>query len=82
MTHPPPHFGHVVWVAMRILLTGVSGYVGAALVPRLLGDGHTLRGYGRSAARVTAPVHEFVEGDAVLGTGSTPRWTTSRWPTT
>jgi uncharacterized protein YbjT (DUF2867 family) len=54
---------------MRILITGVSGYVGAALVPRLLGDGHTLRGYGRSAARVTAPVHEFVEGDAVIGTG-------------
>lgn len=53
---------------MRILLTGVSGYVGAALVPRLLGDGHTLRGYGRSAARVTVPVPDFVEGDAVLGT--------------
>lgn len=56
-------------MAMRILITGVSGYVGAALVPRLLGDGHTLRGYGRSAARVIAPVHEFVEGDAVIGTG-------------
>jgi uncharacterized protein YbjT (DUF2867 family) len=54
---------------MRILITGVSGYVGAAVVPRLLGEGHTLRGYGRSAARVTAPVHEFVEGDAVIGTG-------------
>ena len=54
---------------MRVLLTGVSGYVGAALVPRLRGEGHRLRGYGRSAARVRAAVDDFVEGDAVLGTG-------------
>lgn len=54
---------------MRVLLTGVSGYVGSALVPRLRGEGHSLRGYGRSAARVSAAVDEIVEGDAVLGTG-------------
>jgi NAD(P)-dependent dehydrogenase (short-subunit alcohol dehydrogenase family) len=67
-TLPPRSLGTYCG-GMRVLLTGVSGYVGAALVPRLLDDGHTLRGYGRSAARVTAPVAEFVEGDAVLGTG-------------
>ena len=54
---------------MQILLTGVSGYLGAALAPRLRADGHAVRGYGRSAARVTAELDRMVEGDAVLGTG-------------
>jgi uncharacterized protein YbjT (DUF2867 family) len=54
---------------MRILVTGASGYVGSALIPRLRSDGHHVRGYGRSAARVTAAVDEIVEGDAALGTG-------------
>ena len=54
---------------MRILVTGASGYVGSVLIPRLRADGHHVRGYGRSAARVTAEVDEMVEGDAVLGTG-------------
>jgi uncharacterized protein YbjT (DUF2867 family) len=53
---------------MRILVTGASGYVGSALIPRLRSDGHHVRGYGRSAARVTAEVDEMVEGDAALGT--------------
>ena len=38
---------------MRILVTGASGYVGSALIPRLRSDGHHVRGYGRSAARVS-----------------------------
>ena len=54
---------------MRILVTGASGYIGSALIPRLRSDGHHVRGYGRSAARVTADVDEMVEGDAALGTG-------------
>src|SRR4051795_1909999 len=54
---------------MRILVTGASGYVGSALIPRLAADGHHVRGYGRSAARITAAVDEVVEGDAALGTG-------------
>jgi len=58
--------------AVRILLTGVSGYVGAALVPRLRRDGHDLRGFARSAERVAAAgveLDELVLGDAVAGTG-------------
>jgi len=54
---------------MQILVTGASGYVGAALVPRLSAAGHFVRGYGRSAARITAPVDDVVEGDAIAGTG-------------
>jgi uncharacterized protein YbjT (DUF2867 family) len=54
---------------MRILVSGASGYVGSALIPRLRSDGHHVRGYGRSAARVTATLDEMVEGDAALGTG-------------
>ena len=57
---------------MRILLTGVSGYVGAALVPRLRGDGHELRGFARSRERVLdagVELDDLVVGDAVAGTG-------------
>ena len=54
---------------MRILVTGASGYVGSSLVPRLIADGHHVRGFGRSAGRVTAAVDEMVEGDAARGTG-------------
>ena len=37
--------------------------------PACSADGHRVRGYGRSAARIRVPVDEVVEGDAVLGTG-------------
>jgi uncharacterized protein YbjT (DUF2867 family) len=53
---------------MRVLVTGVSGSIGAALVPALARDGHELRGFARDPGRVavTLPV---VRGDAVAGTG-------------
>jgi uncharacterized protein YbjT (DUF2867 family) len=57
---------------VRILVTGVSGYVGAALVPRLLRDGHAVRGFARSPARVAAAgveLDELVVGDATSGAG-------------
>lgn len=54
---------------MQILVTGVSGYVGAALVPRLRRDGHAVRGLAREPARASAPVDELVVGDAVTGAG-------------
>lgn len=57
---------------MRILVTGISGYVGAALAPRLTADGHFVRGFARSAERVVAAggrVDELVIGDALTGAG-------------
>jgi uncharacterized protein YbjT (DUF2867 family) len=54
--------------AMKILVTGVTGYVGSRLVPRLLRDGHELRGFARrdAAAQLGLPV---LTGDAVSGAG-------------
>ncbi|MDW5594996.1 NAD(P)H-binding protein [Conexibacter stalactiti] len=53
---------------MRILITGVSGFVGSRLVPRLRRDGHELRGFARDPARVAVDV-PVVVGDAVSGEG-------------
>lgn len=53
---------------MRILVTGVSGFVGARLVPRLRRDGHELRGFARDPARVAVDL-PLVVGDAVSGEG-------------
>ena len=54
---------------MRTLVTGITGYVGAALTPRLQADGHSVRGFARDPARVRVAVDEVVRGDAVTGTG-------------
>ena len=53
---------------MNILVTGVTGYVGAAVVPRLLRDGHAVRGFAREPGRVTLDI-PVVKGDAVAGDG-------------
>jgi uncharacterized protein YbjT (DUF2867 family) len=54
---------------MQTLVTGASGYVGAALAPRLARDGHAVRGFARSASRVHARFDELVIGDADTGDG-------------
>jgi uncharacterized protein YbjT (DUF2867 family) len=60
----------MLWGAMRILVTGVSGFVGARLVPRLRRDGHELRGFARDPARVDPALDlPLVVGDAVAGDG-------------
>jgi uncharacterized protein YbjT (DUF2867 family) len=53
---------------LDILVTGASGYVGSALVPRLLADGHRVRGFARNPSRVAGGI-EVVQGDAVTGAG-------------
>ena len=57
---------------MQTLVTGVSGYVGAALAERLRGDGHAVRGFARSPERVAAAggaLDDLVVGDAATGAG-------------
>jgi len=58
---------------MPILVTGASGFVGAALIPRLRAAGHDVRAFARDRARVRAAGVgddvELVLGDAVTGAG-------------
>lgn len=53
---------------MDVLVTGITGFIGSKLTPRLLADGHTVRGFARDASRVEHDV-PVVEGDAVSGDG-------------
>lgn len=54
---------------MRILLTGVTGSIGAALAPRLADDGHHVRGFTRDPSRITVDLDDVARGDAVTGAG-------------
>jgi uncharacterized protein YbjT (DUF2867 family) len=53
---------------MNVLVTGITGYVGSRLVPRLEREGHAVRGIARDPKRVLAAV-PVVAGDAVSGAG-------------
>jgi uncharacterized protein YbjT (DUF2867 family) len=53
---------------MNVLVTGATGFVGAALIPRLQARGHTVRAYARRPEAV-APGVLVVAGDAIAGTG-------------
>jgi uncharacterized protein YbjT (DUF2867 family) len=53
---------------MKILVTGASGYIGGALVPRLVDAGHEVRAFARDPSRVRTDV-DVVRGDAVTGAG-------------
>lgn len=48
---------------MKVLVTGASGFVGRAVVPRLLAAGHRVRAAMRSGALPVAGVESFVVGD-------------------
>ena len=71
---------------MRILVTGVSGFAGAALVPRLREDGHELRGFSATplASASTCPsssaTRSAARGSTRPSTGSTsPTSSSTPW---
>jgi len=53
---------------MKVLVTGITGFVGSRLAPRLERDGHAVRGFSRRppAAESSIPI---LAGDAVSGEG-------------
>lgn len=53
---------------MHILVTGITGYVGSRLTPRLLRDGHRVRGFTRDPGHVEFRI-PVATGDAVTGQG-------------
>lgn len=52
----------------HVLVTGATGFLGSALIPRLQGEGHEVRAFARRPEAVAADV-PVVQGDAVAGTG-------------
>ena len=61
---------------MRILITGITGFIGAALAPRLQADGHAIRGLSRRHPDALEPGRlpdgvELAVADAVSGEGLT-----------
>ena len=57
---------------MRILITGASGFVGRALIPRLLSAGHALRATSR-----TDPFTSGIEGFLPIDIGPETNWRTA-----
>ena len=53
---------------MRVLVTGITGYVGSVLAPALSATGHDVCGLSRDPARVHAPV-PVLAGDVISGAG-------------
>jgi uncharacterized protein YbjT (DUF2867 family) len=56
-------------MGLNILLTGVTGYVGSVLAPRLVREGHSVTGFARNPSRARDVGIPVLAGDAVSGEG-------------
>jgi uncharacterized protein YbjT (DUF2867 family) len=56
-------------MGLNILLTGVTGYVGSTLAPRLVREGHSVRGVARNPSSARGLDIPVLAGDAVSGEG-------------
>jgi uncharacterized protein YbjT (DUF2867 family) len=54
---------------VRLLVTGITGYIGPLLAARLISEGHEVRGFARSPERVQVAGLDVRGGDAVTGDG-------------
>lgn len=57
---------------MKVLLTGVTGFVGSHILPRLVAEGHSVHAVLRDAAKQARPTGAsvtFIAGDVVSGAG-------------
>src|SRR5438552_3967648 len=68
-------FGHV---GLNILVTGITGYVGSVLAPRLERDGHALRGLARDPSRTQVSFRLLVRVLERLPVLVVPAWRTNR----
>jgi uncharacterized protein YbjT (DUF2867 family) len=59
---------------MNVLVTGITGFVGSRLAPRLERDGHTVRGFSRRPPAAESAIPVLI-GDAVSGRGLAPALT-------
>jgi uncharacterized protein YbjT (DUF2867 family) len=53
---------------MNVLVTGITGYVGSVLAPRLVRDGHAVRGFARRPSPRADEI-SVLGGDAITGDG-------------
>jgi uncharacterized protein YbjT (DUF2867 family) len=53
---------------MNVLVTGITGYIGSLLAPRLVADGHSVRGFSRRRG-IAGDGIPVLPGDAVSGEG-------------
>jgi uncharacterized protein YbjT (DUF2867 family) len=53
---------------VKVLVTGITGYIGSVLTPALLRDGHEVSGFARRPERVAVDV-PVTRGDATTGEG-------------
>jgi UDP-glucose 4-epimerase len=64
---------------MKILVTGITGFIGSYLAERLLANGHTVAGFARQSNRLNHPAFQKLLGRAQMYYGSLTDQHSVRW---